>query len=211
MYSRAGNAGNGKKKSPPRVLIGEWYHNPEGRPWEGKAFGRFGSFIPGGAKAFESLKLFVWNGLSEEQRTEWLGEGIVYLSEYYTKKLRNLADTERGKVTVQSATSGAVGELLVGNPKSERRKEQRAKPARVEQRKEQKRAYGQTAAYKGKKKTEDQRQKEAEYRQTDEFKENDKKRRGTDAYKEQRRERDKRRRTIHWGKLTKHVLFGWSC
>lgn len=95
----------------PRLLAEAWFHRPENREWKDKGFRNTYLWIPGGYEARKCLKRFVRDGLSEQEREEWL-EIPIYNNGHHNDLLNVIVKSVRGKIVNKLAKNakGKVGE-----------------------------------------------------------------------------------------------------
>lgn len=93
-----------KQKKPPRKLTDEFFNKPENVEWKTKSFN-----AKGGRIVSLRLKHFVWNGLSPQQRTEWLGDA-TFDSPKFSRLLHGVVHRARERVVESKSNSAAVGE-----------------------------------------------------------------------------------------------------
>jgi hypothetical protein len=86
--------------------------------WKSKAFKIVFNWTEGGEEARSDLRLFIWNGLSAEQREEWVGTA-VFGSTRHNLLFDSIVKSLRGKVVIKRAHGGELGQPNAFNPRGE--------------------------------------------------------------------------------------------
>ena len=170
----------GKKK--PRLLAEEWFSQPENREWKDKGFRDNVHWLPGGYRARERLKRYVWDGLTKQEREEWAGNA-VFGSDRVKNLITGMTKLVRGVIVTKNANAkGELGEPGVGSKE---------------------RTLERTNKYL---KTENGRAKQETYLASETFQETRKAYKQTEAYVAVNAKYERGRRERNYGKSSRHTI-----
>ena len=177
----------GRDKKPPRKLTERWLEQPGKAEWKDKAFRVHSTWNEGGEEARNDLRRFVWEGLTTQQREEWVGTA-AFGSKRHNLLLGELAKSLRGKVVVKRANGGELGQPNAANPQGERHKKKIKKYNESDHGKAKIQTYLASDQFKNTR---------AAYKKTDEYKQANRKYFTSDKHFETRA----RRREEHYSKF----------